>query len=176
MKIKKQIEDQSLFKSLLVAYMILILHVLLLGGIGIIIIFFHGVVNYMLWIFLAVAACIVGAIYFFIKRMKDRSLMDMLNNPVMKGRNVEIKLLGGLATLKMKNNEDTTIDSYNPFKAINQIEYTAPNKIKELSELALLYEKQLITREEFDRIKTQLITQETSHQPLIISQHYTDHE
>ncbi|WP_054690371.1 hypothetical protein [Desulfosarcina cetonica] len=48
----KRKEGDGLVKSVMLAYLILALHLLLIAGIAILVLFFRGVVNYMLWIVL----------------------------------------------------------------------------------------------------------------------------
>ena len=52
MKRKKDNEKEGLFKGVFMAYTILILHVVLAAGLGLLVFFFSGMVQYMGWIFL----------------------------------------------------------------------------------------------------------------------------
>ena len=58
MALKKAKSGQGLFKGVFVAYTILILHVLLVAAMGVLVLFFRGVVNYLPWIF--AGAAVIG--------------------------------------------------------------------------------------------------------------------
>ena len=100
---EKKKEDDGLVRSVLLAYLILVLHVLLIAGVAILVLFFRGVVNYLLWIFLGGVVLIGISAFYFIRRMRaeGRSLREMLRNPMFNGRSVEVSLLGGMATVKL---------------------------------------------------------------------------
>ena len=95
----KKKEDDGLVRSVLLAYFILALHVLLIAGVAILVLFFRGVVNYMLWILVGGVVLIGISAFYFIRRMRaeGRSLGEMLKNPMFNGRSVEVSLLGGMA-------------------------------------------------------------------------------
>jgi hypothetical protein len=99
--IGKKKEGDGLVKSVLLAYFILALHVLLIAGMAILVLFFRGMVNYMLWIFLGGIVLIGLSAFYFIRRMRaeGKSLREMLRNPMFNGRSVEVSLLGGMATV-----------------------------------------------------------------------------
>ena len=153
MKIEGIEENKGMFKGVFVAYFILILHVLLLAGLGLLILFFRGVVNYMLWIFLIGGAIIFFSAYRFYRKMKreGKNLRDMMNSPVFRGREVEVSLLGGLASLKVGKPEHDLIE-YRPDE-IRRLEDPESVRMRELNELVRLLESDLITREEYDQAK-----------------------
>ena len=101
MAFKKEKENQY-FKSVLMAYFILVLHVVLIAGLVMMVIFFRGILNYMIWIFLGGLIVIIASGYHFYKRMKmeGKTLREILNTYRHSGRSVEVSLLGGLASLK----------------------------------------------------------------------------
>jgi len=158
----KSKESDGLVKSVLLAYFILALHVLLIAGMAILVLFFRGVVNYMLWIVLG-GICAVGlSALLFIRRMRaeGKSLREMLRNPVFNGRSVEVSLLGGMATVKLGEpakplaiGQDAQID----VPRLEDPDSPRNPEISELAELARLLEKDLITVDEFNRAKRQLL-------------------
>ena len=147
---------EGVFKSVMVAYLILVLHVLLIVGLGLVVIFFSGIVQYMFWIFLVGAAAILGSFYYFYRRMKaeGRTLQEMMRSPTFNGRPVEISFLGGMASIRMGGTAqggqalgtDTRSPSY-------QLEDPEAVRLREIKELASLLKEDLITREEFERAK-----------------------
>ena len=96
---------EGLFKSVMLAYFVLVLHILLIVGLGLLVIFFRGIVQYMIWVFLFGFIAILGSFYYFYRRMKaeGRSLREMLRSPLFLDRPVEVSLLGGLASFKVGN-------------------------------------------------------------------------
>lgn len=143
-------------KSVLTAYFILVLHALLIVGLGFLVLFFRGLVHYMLWIFLGGAVLVMGSGYLFWRRMKaeGKTLREMLSSPMFRGRTVEVSLLGGLATVKVGNGPAI---GDGPDGPALQLEAPASARIRELGELARLLENDLITMDEFNRTKQQLM-------------------
>ncbi len=157
-------EKVGVHKSLYFASIILVFHILLIAGVGCLVLFFRGVVNYMLWIFLGslTAAGIAGFLIYRRMKMEKRSLGETLNSPVFKGRSVEVSLLGGMASVKIgepsnPNHRLAFETSVNPGAALPQLEDPASTRIRELTELARLFEKDLITVEEYNKTKQEII-------------------
>lgn len=158
----KNKDGDGLVKSVLLAYFILALHVLLIAGMAILVIFFRGVVNYMLWIFLGGLALIGFSAFYFVRRMRaeGRSLREMLSNPMFNGRSVEVSLLGGMATVKLGQSSlppaighDAAVD----IPRLEDLDAFRNREVSELTELARLLEKDLITVDEFNKAKRQLL-------------------
>lgn len=150
---------ESLFKSVMLAYFILALHVLLIVGLGLLVIFFRGIVQYMLWIFLAGSAAVIASGYYFYKRMKaeGKNVREMLKTPLLNGRAVEVSLLGGLASFRVgPSNKRTEIDA-GEYYAPKQLEDADTLRIREISELARLLENNLISREEYEKAKKRIL-------------------
>lgn len=158
--LKKKNETTALVSSLFLASSVLIFHVVLLAAMGILVIFFSGIVNYLFWIFLGSCALIAGGAYFFYRYMKKdggRMLYQILSLPEMKGKNLEIKLLGGLASMKIADDGDNALAigvDHHPVS--HQLEDPGSVRLRELTELARLMENKLITPEEFDQAKKTL--------------------
>lgn len=154
-KIKNEV---SLTKGVFLAYFILILHVFLIAGLGVIVILFQGFVNYLNWIFLGGAVLLmISGFYFYRKiRAQGRSLKEALNSPVFQGRSIEVSLLGGLASLKVGGTGNLPALDNRIVDPSRQLEDPNVLRARELTELARLFEKELITREEFDTAKRRL--------------------
>lgn len=151
-------ESDGLFKSVILAYTILALHVLLIAGLGLLVLFFRGFVNYMLWIFIGGTVALIASAIYFYRRMKTegRTLRDILNSSTFQDRSVEVSVLGGLATLKIgKPDYPPALEAGNS-KPIPQLEDPETAQIRELKELAHLLESDLITQEEYDQAKKKL--------------------
>ena len=145
----------SHFKGVLLAYAILVLHLLLLGGVLLFIIFFRGVVNYMSWILLAGIALILFFAYILYRRIKKNSqaLHKIVTSPFFKGQSVEVSLLGGLASFKIDRSAAVEPPAIAAAPKVLQLNAPEDNCIKELTSVAKLFENNLITSEEYNKAK-----------------------
>lgn len=158
-KFKKQKESTGLVGGVFTAYFILLLHVLLLALLGCLVLFFRGFVQYMLWIFLGGTLLIGYSGYRVIRRMKaeNKNLREVLGLPMFRGQEVEVSILGGFASLKVGNPADSIVPMIaHDTKLRAQLEEPGNTCVRELAELAHLYESGLITPEEFSQAKDQL--------------------
>ncbi len=152
-------EGDGLFKGVMVAYIILVLHVLLLVGLGFLVFFFRGIVEYMLWIFLFGAALILGSGIWFFRKMKaeGKSLRDTLNSPAFRNRSVEVSLLGGMASFRVgQSGEGPPLLPESEEAPPSQLEWSGDNQVQELTELARLLKSGLITLDEYEQAKQKL--------------------
>lgn len=147
--------------SLALASSILIFHVVLLAGIGLLVLFFSGLVNYIFWIFLAGSALVTGAAYVFYRRMKKDGgavILNFLSHPELRGKNVEINFLGGLASFKIADNSRTPKPIESMAAPVSrQLEDPDSRRVRELTELVGMLEKNLITVEEYHQVKKRLL-------------------
>ncbi|MFH1983904.1 MAG: SHOCT domain-containing protein [Pseudomonadota bacterium] len=156
---KKDKTDDGTVRGVLLAYLVLVLHLVFIALLGILVLFFRGVVNYMLWIFIGGSAVIVIAAWLFYRRMKreGKSLGEMLSSSDFRGRSVEISLLGGFASMKIGDTGAPPLLDTRTVRPTYQLEDGTTQRIRELTELARLFEKELITPEEFESAKQQLL-------------------
>ncbi|MBI5589915.1 MAG: SHOCT domain-containing protein [Deltaproteobacteria bacterium] len=154
----KSKNSDGIFKSVMIAYSVLVLHVLLIAGLGLLVLFFRGVIQYMIWIFLGGTVAIIVSGYRFYNRMKQegKTLREMVNSPLFHGRAIEVSILGGMASFKIgKDNNPLALPDTTRNPA-NLLEDPASSRMRELSELVRLLESNLITLEEFNSVKQQL--------------------
>jgi hypothetical protein len=152
-------KDPGLFKGIMLAYFVLILHVLLIAGMGLLVIFFQGVVVYMPWIFIGGVTIILGSGYYFYRRLKasGQSLREALNSPLLQGKSFEVKFLGGMASFKVDVDGATRPPAALPSaQPTLRIEDTTNMRLRELTELARLLENDLISPDEYNRLKRRL--------------------
>jgi len=159
----KQNESEGVFKGVMLAYMVLILHLLLVIMLGFLVLFFRGVVQYMPLIFLGGTALIALSAWLFFRKLKreGRSLKETLRSSTFQGRPVEISLMGGMASLKVGTPGSAPAVESPTAEPARQLEDPATVKIRELSELARLLENDLITQDEFELAKRQLLNLHT---------------
>lgn len=150
----------ELARGVLLAHLIIGLHVGVIALIGLLVIFFGGIVRYWGWILLGglTAAALFGV--FLYRKVKSRGrdiYRDIRSAPVMSGGTLEVSLLGGLASIKFSKPADApTLPHTAALPAL--LEDSATLRIRELGNLARMYEKNLITREEFERAKAAMFT------------------
>ncbi len=156
MKLNKKKENEGLAKSVLMAYLVLLLHVLLVACLALLILFFRGIVNYLIWIFLGGTLIILFSAWRFYRRMKaeGKTLQEILKNPIFEGREVEISLLGGLASLKVGKPDHLSLEDFS--SQTKQLEDPETIRLRELNELVRLFENNLITLEEYNQAKKQI--------------------
>jgi hypothetical protein len=154
----KKNDSEGLMKSVMTAYLILILHVFLLAGLGLLVFFFRGIVHYMIWIVLFGGIGILASGIWFFRRMKaeGRSLRDTLNSPFFRNKTVEVSLLGGLAQFRVgQSNPPPSLDHQRPDSS-RQLEWSGDSQIQDLTELARLLQNGLISLEEYEKAKQKI--------------------
>lgn len=155
MSTKTDNSGAELFKGVLLAHVIIGLHVGVIALIGLLVIFFGGIARYWGWILLGglTAAGLFGVFLYHKVKSRGRDIYrDIRSAPVMPGGTLEVSLLGGLASVKFSKPADAP--ALPPAAALPALlEDPATLRIRELGNLARMYEKNLITREEFERAK-----------------------
>jgi len=153
---------EGLVRSVMTAYLVLILHVVLIALIGLLIIFFQGLISYMLWIFLGLVVIVAASGYRFYKRLKaqGRSVADAMRAPAFNGRPVEISFMGGLASVRLGDPQGPPSLDAPPAALPKQIEAPETNRVQEISHLAKLLEDGLINEDEFQELKHQILHQD----------------
>ena len=160
MATKNKDQGESLFKAVIMTHIILFLHLLIIVGLVLMVIFLRGVTQHMLWVFLGATGLLLLSgliIYRQIKSKGKKMFHDIENSSLFKGRSFEISFLRGLASLKFGQAEDLKALE-NPSSEVNlQLEDPETARIRDLTELARMYEKDLITSEEYRRAKNQIL-------------------
>jgi len=158
MQLKRNNHHDGVLKSIFTAYFILVLHICLIAGLGFLVLFFRGVVSYMLWIFLGGTGAMIFMGYLIRKRMKEegKTLAEMLSLPLFKGKTVEVSLLGGLASFRVEN-PDTRGKMGMPVPGqTSLLEDPETIHIRDLTELVRLLDKNLITIDEYNKAKQKI--------------------
>ncbi len=156
----KKEKDSQYVKSVLMAYFILVLHVILMAALVLMVIFFRGIIDYMIWVFIGGLIAIIVSGYHFYSRMKreQKTLREILNTPRFNGRSVEISFLGGLASFKIGSaNPNMPALENHASVSLPQLEDPESVRKKEFSELVRLLEKDLITLEEYNKFKKEIL-------------------
>jgi len=157
---KSKNQGENLFKAVIMTHVILFLHLLIIVGLVLMVIFFRGVTQNMLWVFLGATGLFMLSglfIYWRIKSRGKKMFHDIENSSLYQGRSFEVSFLRGLASLKFGQPNDLKAIE-NPSSEVKfQLEGPETVRIRELTELARMYEKNLITSEEYNRAKSQIL-------------------
>ncbi|RJQ86145.1 MAG: SHOCT domain-containing protein [Desulfobacteraceae bacterium] len=155
MRAKNDHNREGLFKSIVLAHTILILHVLLLAGVGLLVLFFGGLVRYLVWIVLTgfLLAALGGYLFYRRLRREGRTLRDALHSPTFQGRAVEISFLGGIASFRLGPPTRPPLLDAGGRDEMLQLEDPQANQLRDIEILARLLEKKLITPEEYTTAK-----------------------
>jgi hypothetical protein len=145
----------ELIKGVLLAHAIIGLHVGVIALIGLLVLFLDGLARYWGWILLGglTAAGLFGVFVYRKVTSRGRDIYrDLRSAPVMPGGTLEVSLLGGLASVKFSKPADVpALPHAAALPAL--LEDSAALRIRDLGTLARMYEKNLITREEFEQAK-----------------------
>ena len=147
--------DSSIAKNIFVGYFILILHVLLLVVLGVCIVFFRGIILYLPWIVGGGLTVLLLSGIWFYRRMKagKRSLKDAIKDNVPQNRPVEISVLGGLASVRLGSSHGGAPMVAQPL----QLEDGETSRLRSLENLMDMYNKGLISKEEFAMLKQDVL-------------------
>ena len=162
-KNKFNYEDTSLAKGVLLAFVILFFHVGMLLTVALLVVFFGFIIKYFAWILLALGLGIGATIFYILYSLKKQTggLADVLAMPEFRGKNIELKLFGGLASLKVTDSQKSeSMLEYDGQAEPLYLESPDNSRVRELSELARLLENDMITSEEYQQIKSELFNRE----------------
>lgn len=157
---KNKNKGENLFGAVLMVHLILFLHLLIIAGIVLMVIFFRGITQYTLWIFLGATVLFILSAIIIIRRIRSRGkkvLRDIEESSLYQGRDFEVSFLSGLVSLKFGRPDGLkAIENKSP--GVNlQLEDPETMRIRDLAELARMYEKDLITFEEYSQTKNQIL-------------------
>lgn len=159
MKINDE-QNKSFFSGVVLGYLILILHILLMVGLGFTVVLIKGIYDFRWLILLGGIALIAGSALYFYRYFQQhkQKISDLMADPVFNDRTVEISLMGGMATLKLGHKDDNLqLIQADDSTQIKQLEAPKSVQLQELSELTRMLEDELITREEFLKLKKEII-------------------
>ncbi len=164
MKLNKT-DKEGVFKNIFIAYFILLFHVVLLAGIAVFVVLIKGFFEYLPWIMAGAGLLVALCVWLVIRQMRKNSaqIQDILSDEQLKHRNVEISFMGGLASFKVQSNAEDTRrlltypepDNLSPDTRL--IETDMDKAEQKMNQLNALYEKDLITKEEFDQARQSII-------------------
>lgn len=153
-------QNKSVFSGVMLGYLVLILHILLMVGLVVTVVLIKGIYDFRWLIFVLGIVLVSGSGYYFYRYFKEHKqrLHDLMSDPAFNDRTLEISLMGGMATLRVGHKDDSIrlIQADNETE-IKQLEPPKSTQLKELSELTRMLNDELITREEFLRLKKEIL-------------------
>lgn len=159
----KEDQNRSIFSSVVVIALIILFHVALIVGLISSVILFKGIYDLRWWILGIGLLLVIASGYYFYRRAKagKRRLRDLMNDPAFQNRSVEISLMGGMATLRVghqdSHHQQPRMIDVSPEAEVKQLPPPSSHQIAELTELNRMLEQGLITKEEFLRLKKDII-------------------
>jgi len=156
--------NKNIITGVFLGYIVLLLHVLLILGLGFTVVLIKGFYDFRWLFFILGIGLIGGSGYLFYKRLKDsnRSLREAMNDPALRDRTLEISLLGGMASVKLGHKDEHAKQiEVSDRVEIRQLEAPQVSQVQELGELVKMLEKDLLTPDEFSRMKKELIEKST---------------
>jgi hypothetical protein len=117
------------------------------------------------WILGGGAALVLISGYLFFRRFRQNTqkLREVLSDPVFRDRAVEVKLLGGLASLRLgqpradSEGERPQMIHLDESQRVMQLEDPEAQRMRRLDQLVRLLEKELISPEEFTQLKQEIL-------------------
>lgn len=154
------LKKEGLFRSIFTAFIILFLHLLLLAGAGVTIILFKGLYNYLPWVMGTTGLLVIGLACLFYQRIKNSTsdIRQILSMPEFRDRTVEIRLIGGLASLKIEaaTGSNAMIEQA-PIPGKLAIDLDENNIETRILRLNNMYERQIISRDDFEKAKQEIL-------------------
>ncbi|HKI51331.1 MAG TPA: SHOCT domain-containing protein [Geothermobacteraceae bacterium] len=171
-------QRSGLFSSLFLMYLVLLMHGLAIVLFALLVVFFRGVVTYLPWIMLGGALLIILSAWIFWRKFRNnqREFKEMLNNPLLRDRAVELRFLGGVATVRLGAPGPSSvplpevIEYQQTVVPIPQLEDAEAARLNNLARLIKLRDKGELTESEFQELKQRLLnaeTQDESREPYI---------
>lgn len=152
-------QKRSIFSGVMFGYLVLLLHVLLMIGLGILVIVIKGIYDFR-WVIFLLGMLLIGAsAYYFYRYFKEhkRKLQDLMNDPALQDRTLEISLLGGMASVRLGHRDDRVqLVEPDVEQAPKQLEAPESGIVTRLAELNRMFEDGRITREEFLELKKEI--------------------
>jgi hypothetical protein len=156
----KTSHNSDVLRGILFFQLIVVSQIIVIALLAMVVFFIKGFAEFFYWIVFGGAA-VVGLTSFWVyRRFKKKGLKtvtDAIHSPDLQGRQVEVRVLGGLLSVKLGGDQPHSAALSNPLiQHRGQLEDPETVRIRELAELSRLLEKNLITPEEFKRSKARL--------------------
>ena len=154
-------KKNPLFSGIMAGYLILLAHLLLIIILAAAVVFIQTLAEYIEYVLAGGLLLIIGSAIFFYRVLKQngKQILNTLKNPAFQGQNIEISLLGGLASVSINNpdkSQQMMLDNRSPtIQALPDPQTSSPQN--ELLRLADLYDHGLLSKEEFQQLKEDIL-------------------
>ena len=161
----KEEKKKPLLSGIMAGYLILIAHLLLVIILATAVVFIQTLAEYIEYVLAGGLLLIAGSAVFFYQLLKKngKQIVNTLKNPSFQGQNIEISLLGGLASVSINNPEKSSqliLDNQSQVtQALPNLQSTSPQS--ELLRLADLHDRNLISKEDFYKLKNEILKSPT---------------
>lgn len=162
----------GLFSSLMLMYLVLLMHGLAIVLFALLVVFFRGVVTYLPWIMLGGALLVIASAWIFWRKFRNsqRDFKEMLDNPLLRDRAVELRFLGGVATVRLGAPGPSSIPIRDvieyradaPNESVAQLEDPEAVRLNSLARLIKLRDSGALTDSEYEELKQRLLNQASS--------------
>lgn len=153
---------RGVLQSILLGYLILLLHIFLIILIAVSVVFLEGVHRYMGWI-LGVGLLAIGVSGLWFWRRARRNALrvgEFLAQSVPADRPVEISFLGGMAQVRLGASSEMPptghLIEHLP-AAAPQLDPPETQRLRQLEKLAEMLDRRLLTETEFQHLKADLL-------------------
>lgn len=150
----------GLFSTLLVSHLVLLLHGLVILLLALLVVFFRGVVTYLPWILGGgILLLLVSALFLWrALRRRGRALGEILASPLLRDRAVEVKLLGGVASVRLGAPGETQPQQQRTLELdsgpnLPRLEEEETLRLRRLARLVKLHEEGTLSDEEFEILR-----------------------
>lgn len=159
-------KKNPLLSGVMAGYLILLAHLLLIIILATAVVFIQALAEYIEYVMAGGLLLIIGSAVFFYRILKQngKEIINTLKNPAFQGRNIEISLFGGLASVSInspENGHQLILDNQSPTIQALPIPHS-PAPQNELLRLADLYDRDLISKDEFQQLKEAFLTSQKS--------------
>ena len=155
-------KKNPLLSGVMAGYLILLAHLLLIIILATAVVFIQTMAAYIEYVQAGGLLLIIGSAVFFYRLLKQngKQILNTLKNPTFQGQNIEVSLLGGLASVSINNPEKSQqlmLDKLTPTIQALPEPHVSPAG-NELLRLAELFDRDLISKEEFMQLKEEFLT------------------
>lgn len=160
-------QKNPLLSGIVAGYLILLAHLLLIIILATAVVFIQTLAEYIEYVLAGGLLLILGSAVFFyrIVRQNGKQIINTLRNPAFQGQNIEISLLGGLASVSINNPEKSPqlmLDNQTPTIRALPDTHSSSSPQNNLLRLADLYDRGLIDKDEFLQLKEEILTSQKS--------------
>ncbi|MCD6534169.1 MAG: SHOCT domain-containing protein [Deltaproteobacteria bacterium] len=154
-------KKNPLLSGIMAGYLVILAHILLVIILATAVIFIQTLSEYIEYVLAGGLLIIFGSALFFYRILKQngKQIIDTLKNPAFQGQNIEISLLGGLASVSINSPEKShhlMLDQQTPIiQALPERPTLSPHN--ELIRLGDLHDRGLISKEEFLKLKDEVL-------------------